>query len=146
MAERRRWDTDERFVGVTDAETATVDVERLLAMTREAGWITEDAATHLGPWCLAAAKELDLVVVRMEVVDHVLEVDVRTIAADDARRIRIAAHGLIGAFAETSTHVRERRGDAGEVVLEVVTGVLPGDGHFASHGHLVRVRLMASAG
>jgi hypothetical protein len=146
MTERRRWDIDERFVGVADAGIATEDVARLLAKTQEPGWVTEDAVDHLGPWCRAAAEALDLDLARLEMVDDVLEVDLRVDWDDEVRAPRVAAYGLIGAFAEPSTHVRERRGPDGEVVLEVVTGVLPGDSHFASHGHLARIRLLSAAG
>jgi hypothetical protein len=145
MTERRRWDTDERFVGVIDAGMATEDVARLLEKTQEPGWVTEDAADHLGPWCRVAAEALGLDLARLEVVDDVLEVDLRVDWDDEARAPRVGAYGLIGAFAEPSTYVRERRGPDGEVFLDVVTGVLPGDSHFASHGHLVRVRLIGTA-
>jgi hypothetical protein len=142
--ERRRWDIDERFVGVSDAGIATADVERLLAQTREPGWITEDAAMHLGPACLTAAAALDLEVLRLEVVEgDVLEVAARSRSERDARALREAAFALVGSFAESSTHVRERRDDDGGLELEVVTGVLPGDSEFATHGHLARVRLEA---
>jgi len=140
MAERRRWDIDERFVGVADAVAASEDVERLLAMTSVPGWVTEDALEHLGPSCTAAAAMLGVELTRMEVVDDVLEIDVQDVIRDEPRAPRILAYGLIGSFAEAATHVRETRVD-GAVVLDVVTGVLPGDSAFATHGHLVRVRL-----
>ena len=143
MAERRRWDTDDRFVGVADAATATADIERLLALTAQEGWVTEDALAHLGPSCTAAAEMLGVEVARMEVVDDVLEIDIREPARDEPRAPRIVAYGLIGSFAEGVTHVRETRRD-GTVVLDVVTGVLPGDSAFATHGHLARVRLLGS--
>jgi hypothetical protein len=141
MAERRRWDIDERFVGVADASAASKDVERLLAMTSVPGWVTEDALGHLGPSCTAAAAMLGVELTRMEVVDDVLEIDVQEVTRDEPRAPRILAYGLIGSFAEAATHVRETRVD-GAVALDVVTGVLPGDSAFASHGHLVRVRLV----
>jgi hypothetical protein len=141
MAERRRWDIDERFVGVADASAASKDVERLLAMTSVPGWVTEDALGHLGPSCTAAAAMLGVELTRMEVVDDVLEIDVQEVTRDEPRAPRILAYGLMGSFAEAATHVRETRVD-GAVVLDVVTGVLPGDSAFASHGHLVRVRLV----
>jgi hypothetical protein len=146
VAERRRWDSDERYTGVADARIASADVERLLAQTREPGWVTEEPELHLGPWCVAAASSLGLEVLRLEVVEHVLEVDVRSAAADaDLGAGRVAAYGLVGAFAEASTHIREHRNDdRSEVVLEVVTGILPGDGYFATHGHSVRVRLLTA--
>lgn len=141
MAERRRWDIDDRFVGVADAGIASADIERLLELTTTSGWITEDALDHLGPSCTAAAAMLGVELTRMEVIDDVLEVDLREPAFDEARAPRIVAYGLIGSFAEAATHIRETRED-GAVVLDVVTGMLPGDGAFATHGHLVRVRLL----
>lgn len=143
MAERRRWDTDDRFVGVADAGIASADIERLLEMTSTSGWITEDALAHLGPSCTAAAETLGIEIARMEVVDDVLEIDIRDPGFDEPRAPRIVAYGLIGSFAEGATHVRERRED-GAVVLDVVTGVLPGDSAFATHGHLARVRLLGA--
>ena len=141
MADRRRWDIDERLIGVADAGAASADVERLLAMTGVSGWITEDALVHLGPSCTAAAEMLGIEIARMEVVDDVLEIDISQPTFDEPRAPRIVAYGLIGSFAEAATHVRETRED-GAVILDIVTGMLPGDGAFATHGHLVRVRLL----
>ena len=45
------------------------------------------------------------------------------------------------AVAEGATFVRETRID-GDIVLDVVTGVMPGDNAFATHGHLARVRIL----
>ena len=142
MTDGRRWDTDDRFVGVADAGIASPDIERLLALTTTSGWITEDALAHLGPSCTAAAEMLGVEIARMEVIDDVLEIDLRDPALHEPRAPRIVAYGLIGSFAEGATHVRETRED-GAVVLDVVTGVLPGDSAFATHGHLARVRLLA---
>ena len=141
MTERRRWDTDERLVGVADAGGTTRDVEQLLAMTREPGWVTEDALAHLGPWCTKAADDLAIEIDRMEVVDAVLEIDLRSAQDDGGRAPRVDAYGLIGAFAEGATYVRETRSD-GDAILEVVTGVMPGDNAFATHGHVARIRIL----
>ncbi|HSL75697.1 MAG TPA: hypothetical protein VK867_02045 [Candidatus Limnocylindrales bacterium] len=141
MPERRRWDIDARFVGVADASAASTDIERLLSMTSVPGWVTEDALDHLGPSCTAAAEMLGIELARMEVVDDVLEIDIPEATREEPRAPRIVAYGLIGSFAESTTHVRETRED-GAVVLDVVTGVLPGDSAFATHGHLARVRLL----
>ena len=144
MAERRRWDIDDRFVGVADADIASGDLDRLRSMTRVPGWVTEDALAHLGPSCEAAAAMLDIELVRLEAVDDILEADIRVPDHGEHRAPRIAAYGLIGSFAESSTHVRERR-VGGDVILDVVTGVMPGDSAFASHGHLARVRILMDA-
>jgi hypothetical protein len=141
MAERRRWDTDENLVGVADARIASPELDRLRSMSTVAGWVTEDALAHLGPSCEAAAAMLGFELVRLEVVDDVLEVDIRVPDGGEPRAPRIVAYGLIGSFAEGSCHVREGRVD-GDVVLDVVTGVMPGDSAFASHGHLARVRIL----
>lgn len=142
MAERRRWDTDERLVGIADAGGATGDVEQLLALTRQPGWVTEDALAHLGPSCTRAATDLDIEIERMEVVDAVLEIDLPRQQGDGTRAPRVHAYGLIGAFAEGATYVRETR-SGGDVILDVVTGVMPEDNAFATHGHLVRIRIGA---
>ena len=55
---------------------------------------------------------------------------------------RIAAFGLIGAIAEGSTHIREAAPGRDGLDLVVLTGVLPGDTTFATHGHLVRIRVV----
>ena len=141
MAERRRWDIDERFVGVADASGSSADIERLLSMTTVPGWVTEDALDHLGPSCIASAAMLGVELTRMEIIDDVLEIDLGETTSEEPRAPRIIAYGLIGSFAEAATHIRETREDAA-VVLDVVTGMLPGDGAFATHGHLVRVRLL----
>jgi hypothetical protein len=143
MAERRRWDTDERFVGVADAGRASQDVAALLAMTNEPGWVTEDALEHLGPSCTAAAADLRIEITRMEVVDAVLEIDVRATRDGPARAPRVDAYGVIGGFAEGATYVRESRA-GGDVILDVVTGVMPGDNAFATHAHMARIRIVGA--
>jgi len=55
------------------------------------------------------------------------------------RDAHAAAYALIAAVAEASTSVREVRPDE----YEVVTGMLPGDGAFATHGHVLRIRAIA---
>jgi hypothetical protein len=143
MAERRRWDTDERFVGVADAGRASQDIAALLAMTNEPGWVAEDALEHLGPSCTAAAADLRIEIARMEVVDAVLEIDIRATKDGAARAPRVDAYGVIGAFAEGATYVRESRA-GGDVILDVVTGVMPGDNAFATHGHMARLRILGA--
>ena len=143
MAERRRWDTDERFVGVADAGRASQDVAALLAMTNEPGWVTEDALEHLGPSCTAAAADLRIEITRMEVVHAVLEIDMRATKDGPVRAPRVDAYGVIGAFAEGATYVRESR-SGGDVILDVVTGVMPGDNAFATHGHMARIRIVGA--
>jgi hypothetical protein len=72
--------------------------------------------------------------------------DVEVVAAGASwREPREAAFGLVGTFAESSTHVRERSGDdRGSVELLVTTGMLEDDGAFAAHGHVVRIAVRAA--
>ena len=142
MVELRRWDIDERFVGVADATATSPDIERLLAQSRAPGWIAEDAEAHLGSHLTSAAAQAGLEVRRLEAVDAVLEIDVAGPAGTDWRVTRIAAFGLIGAIAEGSTHIREAAPGRDGLDLVVLTGVLPGDTTFATHGHLVRIRVV----
>jgi hypothetical protein len=142
MTERRRWDIDERFVGVADAAASAPDIERLLVQATETGWITEDAEAHLGSHLRVAADALGLTVTRLEVVDAVLELDVHAPDDHDWGRRQMDAFGLAGAIAEDSTHVRMHRSKPRQMAIEVLTGVLPGDGTFATHGHLVRISVV----
>jgi hypothetical protein len=48
---------------------------------------------------------------------------------------------VIGSFAEGSTHVAQRPVD-GAVEYDVVTGMLPDQTEFLTHGHLVRFRVV----
>jgi hypothetical protein len=141
MAERRRWDTDDRYVGVADAGIARSDVERLLPMTTEAGWITEDAEAHLAPHVRAVAESMAVALSRVEVVDDILEVDIRLPNGSSGLAQGAVAYAIIGSFAEPSTHIRQASPTRDGVDLLVVTGVLPGDSAFATHGHLARVRV-----
>ena len=48
--------------------------------------------------------------------------------------------------AETSSLIHETRGPDGEARFEVVTGLLPGDTRFATHGHTLLLRVHVAAG
>ena len=132
----RRWDTDERGIGVRDATAFSAPVRELLDMLRRPGWVAEEPDAHLLPHLEATAAELGLGPVSWADVDGVLEVRVEV--DEEARRnARLAAvFALVASIAEASTHVRETEPG----VFEVLTGMLPGDGSFATHGHVVRIR------
>jgi hypothetical protein len=73
--------------------------------------------------------------------DGVLEVVVDWQPTVDSPTLRYRVYGLIGSFAEPSTHVAQRS-VGGTVEYDVVTGVLPGQTHLRTHGHLVRFRVV----
>ena len=57
----------------------------------------------------------------------------------DRRGTRIAIFGLLGEVAESATYARELVPDR---VFEVATGMLGGDTEFASHGHVLTLRVV----
>lgn len=136
----RRWDTDERGTGVRDATAFGEPVRRLLETVATPGWVAEEPEAHLLPHLEATVAERDLALVDWRDDDGVLEL---TVSVGDRPRQaqRAAAYALVAAIAEASTHIREVERD----VFEVITGMLPGDGSFATHGHVLRVRTTAGS-
>lgn len=135
----RRWDTDERFVGVGDAAGAVPPLERLLDACRTPGWVTEDADAHVGvhlrracgsagsPWRWLGDEQLP---------DGVYVVDLARTAAPEVDSYREAV-ALLAVIAENAFAVRR----VDPRTVECVTGMLDGDGDFATHGHTVRLRI-----
>jgi hypothetical protein len=137
---RKRWDADDRFVGVADASGFAAAIEELAALARRAGWVAEDPDVHLVPHLTAAAVEgLRLVSYRVR-ADGVLIVAVQYSPGMGRSEIRLRAWALIGTIAEPAASVCERP-DGDTVVFDVVTGIPDGTGPFASHGHSVRLEL-----
>jgi hypothetical protein len=137
---RKRWDADDRFVGVADASGFAAAIEELAALARRAGWVAEDPDVHLVPHLTAAAVEgLRLVSYRVR-ADGVLIVAVQYSPGMSRSEIRLRAWALIGTIAEPAASVCERP-DGDTVVFDVVTGIPDGTGPFASHGHSVRLEL-----
>ncbi len=58
----------------------------------------------------------------------------------DLGAVRAAIFAIIASVAESTTLVHERR-EPEELIFEVVTGTLAGEGPFASHGHTLRLRI-----
>jgi uncharacterized protein YihD (DUF1040 family) len=140
---RRRWDIDERGHGVADAVAEVPELERLRAAMLEPEWVTEEPDLHLLPHIERASAERGWTVVRADVVDAVLDVEVH---APGVRNPTEAAFLLLGTFAEPATHVATTTHDVGrEVGITITTGVLEGDSHFAPHGHVVRLRVLTES-
>jgi hypothetical protein len=139
---RRRWDTDERFVGVADATAFAAAVDELAALARRPGWVAEEPEVYLVPHLRDASpaglRLLDCTAGQ----DGVLDVVAEHARGDGWREIRGRAWTLLGTVAEPAANVRERR-DGDSVVFEVVTG--NPDGAFASHGHTIRLRIQPPA-
>jgi hypothetical protein len=142
---RPRWDPDDRGIGVADARGHLPVLDALRAAAAEDGWVAEAPEDHLLPHIVAAAGEgspLDVIATRTT-PDGTFELDARWIgeAAPGRATLRAAAFALIGSVAEVSTVVHEARGPDDEAIFEVMTGQLPDDTAFATHGHTLRLRL-----
>jgi GNAT superfamily N-acetyltransferase len=143
----RRWDTDSRGVGVGDAAGQLGALDRLREACARPGWVAEDADAHLGPHlrreCAAPGSPWRWLGAE-QAADGAYVVDlvhVRPASRPDGvgGRYRDAV-ALLAAVAENSFAVRRVGTDA----VECVTGVLDGDGDFAAHGHVLRLRLSTS--
>jgi hypothetical protein len=136
-----RWDPDERGIGVADARAYRDVLDALRQAAVEPGWVAEDPEKHLGPHLQAAAGAL-AVDTAVAAPDGTFEVRLRWagLPDPDLGSVRAAVFGMIESVAESTTLVHELR-RPNELVFEVVTGTLAGEGPFASHGHTLRLRI-----
>jgi hypothetical protein len=141
----KRWEGDERGHGVASAAPFAPGVTALQEHLDEEDWITEDPHAHLLPHIARACSAVDDVTLLESRLldDGVLEVVLDWQPTIDSPPLRYRVFGIIGSFAETSTHVAQRPVD-GSVEYEVVTGVLPEHTHFRTHGHLVRFLIVGA--
>jgi hypothetical protein len=140
---QRRWDADERGVGVGNARAVTAHVQRLLDAMHQDGWVAEDPDAHLLPHIAAAVDHAPalwrLVYTEDEVNRYVIDLEWRR-RGGNMRDLVADTYALIGRIAETHTHVTERKGTT-TVEFDITTGMLDGDGQFAPHGHVVTLRV-----
>jgi len=137
----RRWDTDERRVGVGDGRAWLAAIASLAVVAERPGWVAEEPELHLLPQIEAAAGAGPLTVRRASLADDLaflVELDWVGPADPTRRAVRAALFALVGAIAETVTLVHEVPAARGRT-LEILTGERDGDTQFAAHGHLVRL-------
>lgn len=141
--ESRRWDGDERGAGVASGEPFAPGVAALQAHLVADDWVAEDPHAHLLPHIeRACAASGSLAVVEAEALDDgVFEVTLDWHRGDDTPPLRDVIFGVVGSFAESSTHVLQRV-VRDTVEYDVVTGMLPDQTHFRTHGHLVRFKIV----
>jgi hypothetical protein len=135
----RRWDIDERGIGVADAAYLKPDLERLAEAGARAGWVAEDPHAHLLPHLTAAASRPGspwILLSADPTPEGVYELVARHAGTDDVDAVRDGIAWL-SAIAESAFFVRR----SGPRTIECVTGMLDGDSEFASHGHTLRLRI-----
>jgi hypothetical protein len=118
-------------------------LRELLELAHRPGWVAEEPELHLEGHVRRAAEDGGL-----EIADTHTSEDgsfVVTLVVHDPsmskRAVRVAAWGVIGAVAETTTHVRESW-DPGTTSFHVVTGTTVTAGGFATHGHHLILRFL----
>lgn len=156
----RRWDGDKHGRGVADASRLEPGAGELLEALREPDWVAEDGHDHLLPH-LRRACERGAVPLRLERAstepDGAFAVDLTWLGRpEDERAVRSAIYALVGEVAESATYIRQRRdepvGDVDQPIggdtlfYEVATGMLASDTRYASHGHVLVLRVNGAFG
>jgi hypothetical protein len=144
-----RWDPDDRGIGVGDARSHLATLDALRDVAGRDAWVAESPEAHLLPRLAERASGISpfrIEATRTE-PDGTFEVDARWVGPREPEQwqVRAAAIAIIGVVAEATTVVHETRGPAGDPVFDVVTGLLPGETAFATHGHTLRLRVLGSA-
>jgi len=115
----------------------------LVQATGEAAWVAEEPELHLLPHLRRACETLPLELESAATAaDGTFEVELGWTGEPGAvGKRREAVFALLGAIAETSSYVRQRNGEGGELLFEVVTGLVEADTPLAPHGHTLRIRV-----
>ena len=142
---RPRWDPDDRGVGVGDARAHLATLDAMRDVADRDGWVAESPETHLLPRLSDYAADSALLAIEATRTepDGTFALDARWVGAPDPEswQVRAAAVALIGVVAETSSLVHERRDEESVAIFDVVTGLLPEDTAFGTHGHTLRIRV-----
>jgi hypothetical protein len=142
-----RWDPDERGTGVADASAHLATLDALREAAARPDWVAEEPEAHLLPH-LRSAVAADGATLAIDAAttdpDGTFVVEARWIGdAEDARAARVAALALVATVVESTTAIHLRHA-ADADVYEIVTGELPGDSTFATHGHTLRLRVVGA--
>ncbi len=138
---RRRWDNDERGGGVADARASLPAIQQLARLAEATDWVAEDPEAHLLPALRERVSSSGMKLSAFEVQpDGLLLVRLASPVKLSRRELRQAVWSILGGVAELTTLVSETQsGD--QVNFEVVTGIPPGEGPFATHGHTLRLEV-----
>lgn len=138
-----RWDSDDRGHGIADASRAIGQLDELRRLAMSPDWIAESPELHLLPHLVEACRRPEAVFsLGASTVDAggalVVELHPHNSAAG-VGEIRAAVVALVGQVAETVTYIRQFRDP---LRFEVVTGIAPDEGPFATHGHLLTLYII----
>lgn len=138
-----RWEGDTQGHGKGAGRWIVPDVEHLLAELVRPDWVAEEPDHHLQPRLQEACVGAD----SPWTLDSYLptaEAYVVTVSWNRPngalRDLRADAFALIGTIAESVTFVHQTRSPTA-VEYRIVTGMLADDGPFASHGHVILLRV-----
>jgi len=122
-------------VGAADASAAAPSIRELLGLATRPNWVAERPEAYLEDGVRRGAEDAGLTVASATTSPTGAFVVTLLHDPDLGRRaVRVAAWQVIGAVAETLTHVAEASGDD-TVTFRVVTGTRETDAGFATHGH-----------
>jgi hypothetical protein len=147
MSTTPRWEGDQVGSGVGDAGELAPGVRRLLEEMVAPDWVAEDPQVHLLP---NLQRELAEPSSPWRLVDDVVISAVYTLTLAWGRsdgtieQLRRDVFALVGAVAQTTTHVSQRI-ESARIEFDVVTGVLEGDSKFRPHGHMLRFKVVGEA-
>lgn len=120
-------------------------IEQLAELAGASDWVAEDPEAHLLPGLRERIEISGLSLDSAEVEpDGVLRVRLSSTTKLSRREVRQSVWSVLGGVAELATLVREWA--IGDVIrFEVVTGIPPGEGRFATHGHTLRIEVAQPA-
>ena len=140
-----RWDPRRAGIGVADARRHLATIDSLRDVAGRDGWVAEAPDTHLLPRLVEASADGSPLAIASTRTgdDGTFEVDARWTGGPHPEnwQVRAAAIALIGVVAETTSLIHESRGPDGIATFDIVTGLLPEDSTFATHGHTLRLRV-----
>jgi hypothetical protein len=126
---------------VADASAAAPSIGELLGLATRPDWVAEHPEAYLEDGVRRGAEDAGLTVAATTTSPAgAFVVTLLHDAAMSRREVRVAAWYVIGAVAETLTHVVEESG-TGTVQFRVVTGTRETDAGFATHGHYLILEL-----
>jgi len=120
-------------------------IRELATLAEMPDWVAEEPEKHLMPGLRERIEisglSLDAVAVES---DGALHIALSSTTQLSRREIRQSVWSILGGAVEMTTYVHETQAN-GKVTFDVVTGLPPSDGPFATHGHTMRIEVYQPA-